>query len=94
MVGVHLGAAVTAEGIWWLLDRPESCREFHSVCVIPGTVAEGEDVTHWRVGEKTTWSDSIVERDHATVVPEDEWPDEFCSALALYRMGISEGEES
>lgn len=96
MAGVHLGAAVTCDGIWWWLDSQVTDEEppnFNGACIVPGVyVDEDGDACDWEVGMYTCWTDYDVERDEATVVPVDEWPDEVCAAVALYRLGIEGGE--
>jgi hypothetical protein len=94
---VHVGCCVQSMGIWWQVTEPikDEPGNFIAVCVIPGEFYDegGDEDVEWEVGHLTAWDDPTVKRDKAVVVPVDKWPDEVCAAVALYAMGITEGDE-
>ena len=78
-------------GSWWFVYGPENdVSDFTKNSVLVFGANPFDSKVEWPV---TSWDDETIMEQGARIVPEDEVPDEVWPRVALYQMGIIEGEE-
>jgi hypothetical protein len=80
------GVDVSNDPLWCIVvDHDDGTRDYWDVPLLGGSHVSGR-LAKW--GDRDQFSWPIEDHDHATaeIIPEDEWPDEVCTALAKWRL--------